>query len=72
MWKTPYIETDLFSYLVIKGPARLQTFGEETISNELVEMKIEVGAARLLIPTSSTDLLVIRFKGLNSFEVVRF
>lgn len=71
MWKTPYIETDLFSYLVIKGPARLQTFGEETISNELVEMKIEVGAARLLIPTS-TDLLVIRFKGLNSFEVVRF
>lgn len=72
MWKTPYIETDLFSYLVIKGPAKLQSFGEETISIELAEMKIEVGADKLKMPTYSTDLLVIRFKGLKLFEVVRF
>lgn len=44
MWKTPYIETDLFSYLVIKGPARLQSFGERTLSITLREMKIEMGA----------------------------
>lgn len=72
MWKTPYIETDLFSYLVIKGPARLQSFGERTLSITLTEMKIEVGADQLMLPTYSTDLLVIRFKGLNLFEVVRF
>lgn len=72
MWKTPYIETDLFSYLVIKGPAKLQSLGEETICIELAEMKIEVGATRLKIPTYSADLLVLRFKGLNLFEVVRF
>ncbi|PJK17551.1 hypothetical protein CQS04_01345 [Chryseomicrobium excrementi] len=72
MWKTPYIETDLFSYLVIKGPARLQSFGERTLSIRLTEMKIEVGADQLMLPTYSKDLLVIRFKGLNLFEVVRF
>lgn len=72
MWKTPYLETDLSSYLVLKGPAKLQSIGEETISIELAEMKIGIGADRLMMPTYSQDLLVIRFKGLNLFEVVRF